>query len=143
MIYSEGHRYCRFLQLTRARLQPSPHFQLDLDTDFLPDDEAAEVFASRQSAGLSATESATSTSLRSHCTSPVQICNIEGLLEAQGSLGPLHLGEVRTFSAVRSRAKESCIQTFGMQLFYICTDLETTNCAIERYAQRHIICALN
>lgn len=82
------------MRLTKGPLLPQENFLVDLETDFLPDDQAAQVFAQRQASGAVAS---TSESSRSHLTHPVDICNIEGILELPTSFGPLHLGEVTHF----------------------------------------------
>ena len=79
------------MRLTKPMLQPPAHLQLDIDTDFLPDDEAEAVCATRSNSGQQSRGS------RSHCSHPTDICNISGLLELPMSLGPLHLGEVNQF----------------------------------------------
>ena len=61
-------------------------------SDFLPDDEAAKALQQRRTSSRGAT-----TSDRTQLRSPIDICNIPGMLELPTSFGSLFLGEVQFF----------------------------------------------
>lgn len=76
------------MRLSKSALQPTGHTLVDMDTDFLPDEEAAAALQRRRESTQSAT-----TSERTHLRSPLDICNLSGLLELPTSFGSLFLGE--------------------------------------------------
>lgn len=77
------------MRLSKSGLQPTSNTLLDMELDFLSDSRAAEALHQRRASSVQAT-----TSGRTHLSSPVDICNISGMLELPTAFGSLFLGEV-------------------------------------------------
>lgn len=81
--------------MSKPPLQPNSNMLIDMDLDFLSDDEAAAVLQERRASSRQA-----STSVRLKLHPATELCNIPGMLELPTAFGPLFLGEVDTAETV-------------------------------------------
>ena len=77
------------MRLSKPALQPTSNILVDLDTDFLSDEDAAKELQQRRNSSQEA-----STSDRTQLHSPLDICSLSGMLTVPSSFGSIFLGEV-------------------------------------------------